>query len=64
MRKTVLTTIAGAARRQRLAAAQMESSPGRKNGAQGASQREPGRGCTNANPVHASPGPGAVPGWW
>jgi Protein of unknown function (DUF1236) len=52
MRKTVLTTIAGAAliAGSGLAAAQMENSPGRTKGAQGASQREPGRTAHERQP--------------
>jgi hypothetical protein len=52
MRKTVLTTIAGVAliAGSGLAAAQMENSPGRTNGAEGASQREPGRAAHERQP--------------
>jgi len=52
MRKIVLTTIAGAAliAGSGLAAAQMENSPGRMNGAQGASQREPGGAAHERQP--------------
>jgi hypothetical protein len=52
MRKSLLTTIAGAAliAGSGLAAAQMENSPGRMNGAQGASQREPGGAAHERQP--------------
>ena len=58
MRKIVLTSIAGAAliAGSGLAAAQVESSPGRTHGAQGAAQREPGRAANERQP-------GAMQGW-